>query len=203
MYALDMLDSAKKPYHHGELREALLAAGESALAEMSIENVSLREIARRAGVSHAAPKHHFATLGELLAEIAARGFETFVSALEGAAARASDQSPSARLKAMSRAYLRFAADHPAVYGLMFGKREQCATTPHLAQASIAAWSQLEQEVRNIVGPGRASDGALLVWSTVHGLAMLRLDRKLPPNLDPSAALENVNRIMIAGLQADS
>ena len=192
----------KKPYHHGELREALLLAGESALADLPVADVSLREIARRAGVSHAAPKHHFPSLGHLLGEIAARGFEQFVAALDVAAARSADQSSPSRLLAMCRAYIRFAADQPAVYGLMFGKREGCETTPHLMQAAIAAWAQLETEVAGIVGAQRAVHGALLVWSTVHGMAMLHMDRKLPPHLDPMRAIDVTCRTMIAGLMAD-
>ena len=65
----------QRPYHHGDLREQLLLAGEQALLEIPIDDVSLREIARRAGVSHAAPKHHFASMADLLGEIAARGFQ--------------------------------------------------------------------------------------------------------------------------------
>ena len=107
-----MLD--KKPYHHGDLREQLLRAGENALAEMPVEQVSLREIARRAGVSHAAPKHHFASMGDLLGEIAARGFQKFVTALDEAARLTTTQSPEGRLMAMGWAYLRFAEQNRAV-----------------------------------------------------------------------------------------
>lgn len=198
-----MRSDPKKAYHHGDLRDALLTAGEAALRDERLEDVSLREIARRAGVSHAAPKHHFPSLGDLFGEIAARGFERFVEALGSAADRNADQSPAARLQAMARAYLRFATENAAVYGLMFGKREQCVTTPHLANASLAAWTQLENQVAAIAGPQRAIHGALLVWSSVHGMAMLKLDRKLPPHLDPNAALESVIRMVIAGLQADT
>ncbi len=193
----------KKPYHHGELREALLVAGEAALGDLSPENVSLREIARRAGVSHAAPKHHFQTLGELLGEIAARGFDRFVETLQTAANGGANQSAAARLQTMSRAYLRFAEQNPAVYGLMFGKRERCVTTPNLAKASLAAWSQLETAVAAIVGPQKAINGALLVWSSVHGMAQLRIDRKLPPHIDPQSSLEAVMRMIVAGLQAET
>lgn len=202
-YPVQMQAVDKKPYHHGELREALLAAGEAALAEMPLSDVSLREIARRAGVSHAAPKHHFPTLGHLLGDIAARGYERFVATLAAAADRGIDQSPRARLLAMSRAYLRFATDNPMVYGLMFGKREACATTPHLAEASLVAWTQLETQVAAIVGPGRAMNGAFLVWSTVHGMAMLKLDHKLPPHIDPQRALEAIYQMLIAGLASDT
>ncbi len=197
-----MLESAKKPYHHGGLRDALVAAGEQALAEMPLEQVSLREIARRAGVSHAAPKHHFATLGLLLGEIAARGFERFVAALDEAADRNPDQSPAARMQAMARAYLRFAMANPAVYGLMFGQRDAVERTPHLATAMFAAWEQLEAQVTAVVGAQKALHGAMLVWSTVHGMAMLRLDSKMPPHLDPDSAIEHMTRMLMVGLQAD-
>jgi AcrR family transcriptional regulator len=193
----------KKPYHHGELREALLVAGEAALVVLTPENVSLREIARRAGVSHAAPKHHFQSLGELLGEIAARGFNRFVETMQSAADKSALQTASGRLQAMSRAYLRFAEQNPAVYGLMFGKREQCATTPNLAKASLAAWNQLENGVAAIVGPQKAVNGALLVWSAVHGMAQLRIDRKLPPQIDPQASIEVVLRMIIAGVQSEA
>jgi AcrR family transcriptional regulator len=192
----------KKPYHHGDLREALLVAGESALEDLPLEDVSLREIARRAGVSHAAPKHHFGSLGSLLGDVAARGFEQFVEALQSAADVASDQTPHSRLLAMGRAYLRFAAAHSGTYGLMFGKRDICETTPRLAKAMLNAWTQLEHAAGAVVGPSRAANGALLVWSTVHGMAMLKLDHKMPPHLDPNAGLEYGLRMLIAGMQSE-
>jgi|JI10StandDraft_1071094.scaffolds.fasta_scaffold143996_2 AcrR family transcriptional regulator len=198
-----MPGTVKKPYHHGDLRDALLAAAEAALAEMPVEDVSLREIARRAGVSHAAPKHHFSSLGALLGEVAAMGFERFVAALDEAANRGSDQSPAARMQAMARAYLRFAMANPAVYGLMFGKREQLEPTPRMVTAMMAAWTQLEAHVAAVVGPQRALHGATLVWSTTHGLATLKLDNRLPPHIDPQAAIESVTRMLIAGLQSDT
>jgi AcrR family transcriptional regulator len=191
----------KKPYHHGDLREQLLRAGEAALAEMPFESVSLREIARRAGVSHAAPKHHFATLGDLLGEIAARGFERFVSFIGQAADQSKNQTAEARLIAMGRAYLAFADDNSAIYGVMFGKNDQCNFTDHLAEASRSAWAQLEAAVAAKLGPQRAQDGALLVWSFVHGLAMLKLDDRLPPQLTMPQAIDASFRMIIAGLNA--
>jgi AcrR family transcriptional regulator len=194
----------KSPYHHGDLREALLTAAEQALAELPLQSLTLREIARRAGVSHAAPKHHFSSLGQLLGEVAARGFDKFVLTLKDAADRASEQTPDTRLTAMVRAYLRFASENQAVYGLMFGKREHAVeTTPHLATAMLSAWTQLEDHVAAVVGPPRAVYGAVTVWSTVHGLAMLRLERKLPPHVSPDSAIETVTRNLLAGLRADA
>jgi AcrR family transcriptional regulator len=199
-----MNEPAKAAYHHGDLRDSLLTAAEQALAELPLQQVSLREIARRAGVSHAAPKHHFASLGQLLGEVAARGYDRFVESLGQAADRATDQSPNARLTAMARAYLRFAVDNPAVYGLMFGKREHAVeTTPHLATAMLAAWTQLENQVADLVGPARAPYGAVTVWANVHGLAMLRLERKLPPHVSPDIAIESMTQSLLAGLQSET
>jgi AcrR family transcriptional regulator len=199
-----MTSAPKTAYHHGDLKESLLAAAEQALMDLPLQDVTLREIARRANVSHAAPKHHFASLGQLLGEVAARGYDTFVDTLDQAADRAVDQSAKARLTAMARAYLRFAVDKPAVYGLMFGKREDAVeTTTHLATSMMAAWSQLETQVAALVGPSRAAYGAVTVWSNVHGLAMLRLERKLPPHVSPDVALETLIRTMMSGLEAES
>src|SRR5215212_9346147 len=100
-----------KTYHHGDLREALVAAAVGLLEQKGLSGFTLRQCARRAGVSHAAPAHHFATAADLLAEIAARGYERFVAALGKAADRA-DVSPLARLQAMGRAYVAFALANP-------------------------------------------------------------------------------------------
>jgi AcrR family transcriptional regulator len=197
-----MLGPLKKQYHHGDLREALLSAAEAALTDLPLEAVSLREIARRAGVSHAAPKHHFGTLGGLFAELAAMGFERFVSELAMAAQRVTDTSPHVKMQAMTRAYLRFATSNPAVYGLMFGKRVELEPSPRFAMAAVAAWSQLENDVAKIVGPQQAINGSLLVWSTCHGIAMLMLEKRMPPHIDPHTAIEAVTRMLIAGLRAE-
>ncbi len=112
--------------------------------------------------------------------------------------------PQSQLTAMVRAYMRFAAANPAVYGLMFGKREHVVeTTPHLATAMMAAWAQLENQVAALIGPTRATHGAVTVWANVHGLAMLRLDRKLPPHVNPDAAIESLTRTLILGLMSEA
>ena len=190
----------QKPYHHGDLREQLLLAGEQALAEMPIDDVSLREIARRAGVSHAAPKHHFAAMADLLGEIAARGFQKFVNALGNAAESASNQTPEERLLAMGRAYLRFADDNSAVYSLMFGQVIKMSMTPALTKSSYEAWTQLENAVAQITGPARAPIAATHVWSSVHGLSMLKSARRLPPHVSLHTVEEDNLRMMVAGLK---
>ncbi len=193
----------KKPYHHGGLREVLLTAGEAALADIPFESVTLREIARRAGVSHAAPKHHFPGLGDLLAEVAARGFDRFVAELAASAGNTSSQTPEGRLAAMGRAYLRFAEANPAVYGLMFGKRDQLAVSPHLATAMMNAWDQLETAAAQVAGTTRAAQAAIVIWSSIHGLAMLKLAGRTPPNISLHGLDEQMIRTLIAGLKAEA
>jgi AcrR family transcriptional regulator len=196
-------ETAKKPYHHGDLRDALLTAAEAALEDLPLEKISLREIARRAGVSHAAPKHHFGTLGALLGDVAARGFERFVAALEEGASRSTDQSPETRLRAMGRAYLRFAQENRTAYGLMFGQKSGVERTPRAAAASMAAWSQLENAVAAVAGAKNSVHGAMMVWSACHGFAMLHADRATPPQIDPYVAMEEIVRLCVAGLKAEA
>jgi AcrR family transcriptional regulator len=173
--------SKSRPYHHGDLFEALVAAGTELLIAEGIASFTLRECARRAGVSHAAPKNHFASVGDLLCEIAARGFEQFVAKLEAAANAAHPQSPEARLIAMGRAYVAFAQGNPAVYSLMFRHAQDFQKTEHLKLASEAAWRQLLDGVTAVIGPDRndALARAAHVWALVHGIASLIIDRRLP------------------------
>lgn len=183
-----------RAYHHGDLREALVAAATALLEEKGLQGFTLRQCARRAGVSHAAPAHHFANADGLLAEIAARGFERFVVAL-GKAADQAEGSPLARLEAMGRAYVAFALANPAVYGLMFRSGTGSLASPHLKSASTAAWQQLCDSVAAVLGEKRQDEvtaKASAVWALVHGTATLLLDRKLPPgiakSMDPVAAI---------------
>jgi AcrR family transcriptional regulator len=183
-----------KTYHHGDLREALVAAAIALLEEKGLSGFTLRQCARRAGVSHAAPAHHFATADDLLAEIAARGFERFVLAL-GKAADQTGGSPLARLEAMGRAYVAFALANPPIYGLMFRMGAGALASPHLKAASTAAWQQLCDGVSAVLGEKRRSEvmaKASAVWALVHGTATLMMDCKLPPGMagspDPVAAI---------------
>lgn len=176
---------ARKPYHHGDLREGLVEAGTALIEEAGLDAFTLRECARRAGVSHAAPKNHFATAEDLLAEIAARGFDRFVAALDEAADAEPVQSPDVRLIAMGRAYVGFARANPGVYGLMFRSTRDVPKSEHLKASSTAAWMQLVREVTQVIGPSRSDAAArsFHVWGLVHGIASLIIDRRLPQPVD--------------------
>jgi len=174
----------KRPYHHGGLSEALVQAGISILTEGGVGQFTLRECARRAGVSHAAPKNHFPTLDHLKSEIGARGFEQMVRELAAAADAAGGQSADARFVAMGLAYVRFATANPAAYQMMFRDQQGFTCTARYLEAAEAAWEQLEEAVAAVIGPQRSdvAAGAAHAFALVHGFASLIIDGRLPPEL---------------------
>ena len=190
-----MKKKTAKSYHHGGLREALVAAGRAILEEGATA-LTLRACARRAGVSHSAPQHHFATVAELLAEIAATGFEDFVVALDKGAAR--EVMPAAKLTAMGRSYVGFAQARPAIYQLMFAAPAPLRSE-RLQKAMTAAWIQLVDGVTAAAGPENVNAKATLVWSTVHGFAMLTIVRRLPPTVDEAAALDLMSEGLVRAI----
>src|SRR4051794_27635084 len=125
---------AMKPYHHGDLQRALVDAAVALLAEGGAAAVTLREVARRAGVTHAAPYRHFADKAALLAAVAEEGFRALHDAVARAGAEAPDD-PLARLAASGQAYLRFAMSHPAHYRVMFGPDVAAREHPELEGAA--------------------------------------------------------------------
>jgi AcrR family transcriptional regulator len=183
-----MAKKATKAYHHGDLREALIKAGRAILEKDGVEALTLRACARKAGVSHAAPQHHFASISDLLAEIAATGFEDFVKALDRGAARSA--VPVEKLKAMGQSYVAFARERPAVYQLMFGVAAPLSSE-RLRAARIAAWKQLADAVSAVAGPDDKEAKAMQVWSAVHGFSMLVIGQQLPPVVNISQALKRV------------
>ncbi len=189
---------SRRHYHHGDLRTALLRAGREILEAGGTGALSLREVARRAGVSAMAPYRHFPDRAGLLAAIAAEGFRAFAACL-GDADRATD--PRAALLAQGAAYVGFAIGSPAQFRLMFGP-ELPRDDPDLAMAQAAAYGVLADRVANLVTPERREDAALACWSMMHGLAMLALDgRLLPGSAAPTVLAERVGALLLAGLAA--
>lgn len=183
-----MAKKTAKTYHHGDLREALIKAGRAILEKDGIDALTLRACARKAGVSHAAPQHHFAGIHDLLADIAATGFEDFVRSLDKAAAGA--PSPVERLKAMGHGYVAFALERPAVYQLMFGVAAPLSSE-RLRAAKVAAWVQLANLVSEAAGPDDTEAKSMQVWAAVHGFAMLAISQRLPPMVNVPKALKRV------------
>jgi len=170
---------AKPPYHHGDLRRALVDAALLLVASRGPGPLTLREVARQAGVSPAAPYAHFADKSDLLAAVAEEGFRSLGRALRTAAAR--HRRPRPKLEAIGRAYIHFAVAHPGHFAVMFSSAltDRWHEAP-LAEVSLATFTFLVDAVRAVlVEAGRPHvdpfDAALLGWSTVHGLSSLWLE----------------------------
>jgi AcrR family transcriptional regulator len=174
---------AKKSYHHGDLRRTLLRHAVHIVAEQGSHELSLRALARKAGVSHAAPYRHFADKAELMAAVAEEGFENLRQALEAASAAASGGALE-RFCAGGEAYIRFAVEHPAHYRVMFGWEGREKAKPEaLIQAGRRAFEVLLTSVASlqqggILPPGDPLPFALDIWAAEHGLAMLYIDDQL-------------------------
>lgn len=171
-------------YHHGDLRRALIDTSRQIIAEQGAAALSLRGAARRLGVSHAAPQHHFADKSELIAAVAAEGFDELRISMQTAADSAGPE-PRARLNAAGVAYVRFAAAHPALFRVMFGPELPRTGSQALEQSSRAAFRVLVDTARDAVATrrGAVDEQQLSVvtaaaWSVVHGLALLWLDGHL-------------------------
>ncbi|MGP9821802.1 TetR/AcrR family transcriptional regulator [Salinarimonas sp. NSM] len=168
-------------YHHGDLRAALLAAGEAELAQNGVESFSLRAVARRAGVSHAAPAHHFASADALLTALSALSFERFAAAMRARADAAGDE-PAARLAAITCAYVAYASDNPAMFDLQFASSRPDRSDPAWRVAAEAAFSVLEDTVATVLAvrgrdASELEEAAAMVWAQAHGLASLFARRK--------------------------
>ncbi|WP_051440943.1 AcrR family transcriptional regulator (plasmid) [Ensifer sp. WSM1721] len=178
-----------KSYHHGDLRNALLTAALMLVEENGLEGLSLRKVAARVGVSHAAPEHHFPTLRHLMNAMATRGFELFARSMAEERASSPD-IPVEQLRAAARGYLAYARTHPGLFRLMFTSNLLDWNDPVLLEQARCGHQQLVE----ICAPaaefmGLRTDAerrALenLVWSQVHGQAHLTIDQKLPDTDNP-------------------
>jgi len=177
------MEPSSAPYHHGALRRALIETAVAMVREEGAWNFTLREVARRAGVSHAAPYNHFADKSELLAEVGCLGFEELRRAMEGAA-NPEKHSPREALTNIGIAYIRFGVENPAHYRLMFGPElAERGRHPALDQAADATFTMLSRALERgqLAGEVRREpvhQQALTAWSLVHGLTTLLIDRRL-------------------------
>jgi AcrR family transcriptional regulator len=190
------------PYHHGALRDALLEAAERVLERDGLSGLTLRAVAREAGVSHAAPTHHFGDLTGLVSELAAIGFRQFNTAM--AAASAAGTLPVEKAMAPAKAYVAYAQAHPGMYGLMFRAERLDMTRPSLHEAASAAFAGLagaigasrHEEIHEEALSLEQAAAIARAWSLVHGFTMLLLDdrlsdilRRLPKGTDAETLLD--------------
>ncbi len=168
-------------YHHGDLRKALLEAAHAVLNEKGIHGLSLRACAAKAGVSHAAPSHHFKSLSGLLTELAVIAFGDFTAVLRQAYDDGdADSSLQQRLQAAGDAYLQFALGEPELFKLMFSSPLPDHQNERLCEVSGQAYAELTRVVkplcdkRGITDKASVEQAEILVWSTIHGYAHLSL-----------------------------
>jgi len=182
-----------RPYHHGDLPRALLDAAIQAILEVGPAAVSLRDLARRAGVSHAAPAHHFGDKAGLLTAVAADGFRRLAVTL-----REAHEATGSFLE-VGVAYVRFAVTHRAHFEVMFRPELYRTEDPELVQARDAARAMLYPPAAEVTDSPDAGDvrAGVAAWSLVHGLATLWLNQNLPPQLgdDPEQIAREVARYL--------
>ena len=193
----------RKAYHHGDLREALVEGALALLRDEGLEALTLRAVARRAGVSQAAPYRHFADRRALVAAVAERGFEqlqqTMLQQMQGAQGRGG-------LKMVAVAYVQFGLSNPAQYRVMFGPEVAITDDlPALRETGRGVLGFVAEGLRQLQGAGLVGNGdpwkmAVAIWASLHGLVMLTLDGQtagIAPDVDD--LVDEVTRIVMFGM----
>jgi AcrR family transcriptional regulator len=197
-------------YHHGDLRQALIDAAVELLAEADISSLSLRQVARRVGVSHAAPYRHFADKEALLAVVAEEGFRTFTEYLQTAVDAAADD-PIQQFLGCGQAYVRYALENPTHYRLMFSDfsfyENRFESLNAVADGSFEVIVNVitTGQKQGFFRAGEARTIALGAWTQVHGLALLLLAGRL--GTQSSEAIDHMTdalgRIMLQGVAMEN
>lgn len=180
---------ARGSYHHGDLKAAILAQAAVLVAERGADGVSLRELARAAGVSHAAPAHHFTDRRGLFSALAAQGWRMLAAALSDARPEFLDAA---------KAYVGFAVENPGHYEVMFDRSLVNPEDPELVAAQAAAGAELASGVGTLDDERAKQDpgaAGLAAWSLVHGFAMLWLNEAIDTDADAVATAQRVARML--------
>ena len=183
-----MLTKNRKTYHHGDLKTALVAAGLAEIEEKGLGSLSLRAIAARVGVSHTAPKNHFDGLRGLLTAIAAEGFRRHAAAMRDGVE--GQPRGKARLRAACNGYVRFALANPELFKLMFSSALCDTDDPDLKRAGANSYEVLRGIAEGLdwdkaQEPGGPKRTEWMLWSMVHGYAMLLIERQIERTDDGS------------------
>jgi AcrR family transcriptional regulator len=192
-----------KPYHHGDLRQALLDAALEIVRREGVGSLTLRSVARAARVSHMAPYHHFADKAALVAAVAEAGFRGLRREMEERIARCPDD-PRARFRESGIAYVSFAVKHPNLFRVMFGPEAADADAhPELQAASQAAFEVMQglleqSQAGYAIREDDTRQIGLTAWALVHGLAMLCIDGGFGPE---AAIPEQAERLAYAATGA--
>src|SRR5271163_1683205 len=210
MQKISRAKSKTRTYHHGDLRRALVQAALVIVTEEQDWAFSLREVARRAGVSHNAPYSHFADKNDLLAAVAAASMEKLREEMQIAVSGIED--PATALRASGRAYVRFGTSNPALYRLIFGPaiaaggrrpgivEEAGARTRALLEGIIERGARSGAFAIDLNDTRGQAIAVLTAWSVVHGLTLLSIDGIAPPHASPDELTECVTATLLNGLK---
>jgi AcrR family transcriptional regulator len=203
-------ERGSKAYHHGDLRRTLLEAGLEVLEQGGVAALELREVARRAGVSHAAPYRHFADKQTFMAALIEVGFHRLAKQIEEAIQRAPSK-PEARLQALASAYVSFAQANPWLMREMFSgltiKKESHLGVHDATKAVSKLFTTLVEEgqAQGLVRSGNSGELASVIWSLLHGMAVLILENQTQPYTNEAAGLERMiqtcTKVLYEGLSS--
>jgi AcrR family transcriptional regulator len=201
-----MQERSERPYHHGDLRRAVIETAQNMLREDRGWQFTLREVARRAGVSHTAPYKHFPDKAALLAELGTLGFNALRDHILQTVA-GKFHPGRAEFMAAARAYFDFGADNPSLYRLMFSGELDKTAFPGLDAAAMSAFAELV----GILDRGQKAGAfkaqpvqgqAAASWALLHGFTMLAIDGQLLPQKVGPEPIDAVLTCMLEGLEAD-
>jgi AcrR family transcriptional regulator len=196
--------AVKEKYHHGDLRTALLDAAMTVISEIGPQGLTIREVARRAGVSHAAPYRHFKDKDELILSAVEQGFELMQHTMNAEKEAAADD-PVSQFAASGLAYVNFALEHPAYYRVMFSG-DLLSSTGHVSlqhtsrealQAMVSDIAQCQQ--LGIVRAGDPVTQALSIWSTIHGFVSLVNDNRVGHLIGNPYSLEDIRDAVLTAI----
>lgn len=194
-----------RPYHHGKLKNALVDAAIALIAEVGTHGFTLREVARRAGVSHNAPYRHFRDRSELLEVVAMQGFQRLTASMKRSAAQGSD--PGEQLRFCGRGYVKFALRWPEHFVVMFDLPSRRQSHPEYQAAGQEAFDTLlgyivRCQEAGILPSGDTQALALACWSLVHGIAKLAISLQLPLNRAAIPGFtDQVTSLLLAGFNS--
>jgi AcrR family transcriptional regulator len=198
------MSAAKQKYHHGDLRTALLDSALEIIGELGPQGLTIREVARRAGVSHAAPYRHFTDKDELILGVVERGFALMQDTMQ-AEKEAAGEDPLSQFAASGMAYVNFALNHPAYYRVMFsgnllsttGNVSFQHTSRDALQDLVADVTQCQQ--LGIIKEGDPVTQALTILSTIHGFASLVNDNRIGHLIDNPYSLEDIRDTVLVAI----
>ena len=198
------MSAVKQKYHHGDLRTALLDSALEIIGELGPQGLTIREVARRAGVSHAAPYRHFTDKNALILAVVERGFALMQETIDNEKEAAGDD-PLAQFAASGMAYVNFALEHPAYYRVMFSG-DLLSTTGDVSfqHTSQEALEELVSDVTRcqelkVIKPGDPVTQALTILSTIHGFVSLVNDNRLGHLINSPNSLGDIRDAVLVAI----